>query len=240
MIRIPTPAVTAADSATQLAQIRSYLYALSGELNWALEALEKGGQNPAIQQVSHQGQGQNSQESQGNPVDFAQLKALIIKSADIVDAYYDQISQRLQGQYVAVSQFGQLMQDTQLTLGGTSTTLSAIFENQQTITAQDGATMIRSTDAWCKVGLLSEEGEFPVYGMEIGQVDSREDGLPVYRKFARYCSDGVFLYDQNGIQVAGINDRCLTVTNAHISGVLQLGHYRVETDAGITLRWAGQ
>ena len=212
--------------------MRSYLYQLSGELNWALEALEQGGQTaPAASAPTSESTPREDQPS------FAQLKALIIQSADIVDAYCEQISKRLQGQYVAVSQFGQYMQDTQLTFNGTPTNLNALFENQQAITTQNGATILRSTDAWCKVGLLSEGEEFPVYGMEIGQVDAKEGDQVVYRRFARYCSDGIQLYDQNGIPVASISDHKLTVTNAHISGSLQLGSYQLTTDQGLAIRY---
>jgi hypothetical protein len=51
---------------------------------------------------------------------FNSLKALIIKSADIVNAYYEEINTRLSGVYVAESDFGTYVEETDLKISRSS------------------------------------------------------------------------------------------------------------------------
>lgn len=255
------PHIDGADQATQLKQIRSYLYQLSGELNWALGAMEKGAGSISLPTAPPTA----AQKAQNAQASFAELKSLIIKSADIVEAYYEQISKRLEGQYVAVSQFGTYKQDTALQLSANSQSLQLMFDNQQALTTDvtalngdlqdlqnhvDGmlrtdetGTTILGSQAWCKIGVLDEESSgFPIYGMEIGQINE-ENGVTVYKKFAQYRSDGVHLFDQNGTEVATISDQQLRVTNAKISSAtithqMKLGGYSIGTDNGLVVKWA--
>ena len=95
----------------QLAQIKSYLYQLREQLQWAFENVEsaEGGQNntTVVKQIVSTPTGtQDPQET------FASIKNLIIKSADIIDAYYEDISERLTGVYVAQSEFGTYREET--------------------------------------------------------------------------------------------------------------------------------
>lgn len=205
-------------------------------------------------------------------ITFSELKALIIKSADVVEAYYQEFSRRLEGLYVAQSDFGTYTEQTAATLNANSTSITLAFENQQAITTDvtnlssslnatnddvktlsgevDGIngvvergeeyTTILGSDAWCKIGVLDyEDSGFPIYGMEIGQTNT-ENGTTVYNKYAQYRSDGVHLFDQNGTEVATINDTKLTITNAEITGSLQLGGYKIITGNGLAVKWEGR
>lgn len=231
------------DERQQLAQIRSYLYQFAQQLNWALGSLEAAAQ--PTQAVKTTASSQAAQPEQT----FASLKGLIIKSADIVEAYYDKISRRLEGKYVAQSDFGAYAQETAATLDANSEGISLLFDNQQALQAvlqTDGvSTTLLGADAWCKVGVLDyEEGGFPIYGMEMGQVNE-QGGQKVYHKFAQYRSDGVHLFDQNGVEVATVSDLSLRITNASLGAAavtdrLSLGGYGLRFENGLTVRWEGQ
>jgi hypothetical protein len=260
MINIRLPNITEQTDRGKLEQIRSYLYQLAGELNWALGNIDS--------QADEAKQKIEATKEQNNAValaqaTFSEVKSLIIKSADIVNAYYEEISRRLEGVYVAQSDFGTYKQETAVTLDANSEHINLLFDNQQTLqenvdgveedvegingvlkTDAEGTTIIGS-EAWCKIGVLDyEDSGFPIYGMEIGQVNT-ENEETVYKKFAQYRSDGVHLFDQNGIEVATISDFKLRITNAEIitakiTDSLKLGGYAISTNNGLAFKWEGR
>ena len=253
MINLRLPNITASTEKGQLEQIRSYLYQFAQELNWALGNIDS---KAADAQKKIEESTQQKDAVEQAQATFSEVKALIIKSADIVNAYYDEINRRLEGVYVAQSEFGTYTQETSATIEATSTNINILFDNQQSIqrdvdgiqgvlqTDSDGTTIIGS-EAWCKVGVLGYESSgFPIYGMEIGQ-HNRENGVTTYKKFAQYRSDGVHLFDQNGIEVATISDYKLSITNAkinnaEITGALKLGGYTIHAENGLAFKWGGR
>lgn len=238
MINLRLPNITAQDERGKLEQIRSYLYQFAQELNWALSNIDSKAEEATQRVEATTAQKDAVEQAQAT---FSEVKSLIIKSADIVNAYYDAMSYKLNGEYVAQSDFGTYMQDTSLTINGNSTSIGLMFDNQQVVSAvvQPGKneTTIIGSEAWCKIGLLSDDNEFPIYGMEIGQVNTNGDGS--HKSFARYQSDGVHLFDQNGIEVATIIDSMLNITNAKIKDSLMLGGYAISTNNGLEFKWAG-
>ena len=252
MIDIRLPNITATTEKGQLEQIRSYLYQFAQQLNWALGNIDSKA-DEAKTKIEASTQQKNAVEQA--QATFSEVKSLIIKSADIVNAYYEEISHRLDGEYVAQSEFGTYKQETSVTMNANSESIDLLFGNQQTLQTdmadingvlQLGAdkTTILGSQAWCSIGVLDyEESGFPIYGMEIGQTNTK-DGEQVYNKFAQYRSDGVHLFDQNGIEVATISDYRLSITNAEIISAkitksLDLGGYAIRTENGIAFKWVG-
>ena len=266
MINLRLPNITAATEKGQLEQIRSYLYQFAEQLNWALNNMDKQA-TEATKKVEATTEQKNAVEQAQTT--FSEVKSLIIKSADIVNAYYDEISRRLEGVYVAESDFGKYKQETSVEMDANSERVSLLFENQQTITENVGGladdvdavnnnlsdingalktdgsgTTILGSEAWVKVGVLDyEQSGFPIYGMEIGQINT-QNGEQESKRFAQYRSDGVHLYDQNGIEVATIANYKLKITNAEminatITGVLSVGGYDIITGNGIAFKWKG-
>ena len=97
-MNIRFPNITGVSEAEQLIQIKSYLYQLVEQLNWMLPAIESStGQagtsstNPSIGDISAE--------------TFYELKSLLIKSSDTLNAYYEKINAKLEGQYVNQTAF---------------------------------------------------------------------------------------------------------------------------------------
>lgn len=132
MIDIRQPNITAQNTQEQVFQMRSYLYQLSQQLQWAFNTVslgESGGNvGASLPQIQVTGGGQVDAAAT-----FAAIKGLIIKSADIVNAYYDSISQKLDGQYVAQSEFGEYREETSNLIQGNSTNISQLYTNNRTI-----------------------------------------------------------------------------------------------------------
>ena len=180
-------------------------------------------------------------ESQNPKAQFSSLKALIIKSADIVNAYYEEISRKLSGEYVAQSDFGTFRQETRQSITENSQGITRAFSDLQTIenTLAELSGAVTQVNAWIKTGKLGEdENSVPVYGVEIGQ-QTEKDGIVAFQKFARLLADRLSFFDRNGLEVSYIGEESMHITRAEVSalaagdasaGKLQMGEYLWFTD----------
>lgn len=225
------PNITAGDAVSQLGQIRSYLHQLVDQLNVSAADTDK-----TVSEVRSQGEmlqkTASSLEAQTPKATFGSIKSLIIKSADIVDAYYDQISTKMVGEYTALSEFGEFKQSTTNTLLENSESITNIYTNYQEI--KDSLNhYISDTKAYIRTGLLGyeDDGITPIYGLEIGQ-ENNSGEENVFSKYARFTSNRLAFYDQNGNDVAWISDQMLHITKAEIQ-TMNLGDYKLDTADGI-------
>lgn len=234
-IDIKLPNISASTDKGKLEQIRSYLYQLAEQLKWALNSIEGG--TKVIQQGNQSGtKGLSEEEAQAT---FSSIKSLIISSADIVNAYYDEITKKFSGQYVAKSDFGTYLELTEQSVTTNSTAIERLFESMQEIITDIGNLehKLIEVNAHIRSGLLYyDDKEVPIYGLEIGQ-KNEIDGVEVFNKYARYTSDRLSFYDQNDTEVAYISDYKLYITNAQITGTLTLGRYELDTSDGLAFKW---
>lgn len=233
------PNITAGDAVSQLGQIRSYLHQLVDQLNVSAADTDK-----TVSEVRSQGamlqKTASSLEAQTPKATFGSIKSLIIKSADIVDAYYDQISTKMVGEYTALSEFGEFKQSTTNTLIANSESITNIYTNNQEI--KDKVKVLddyrKETKAYIKTGLLGyDDNGNSIYGLEIGQENNSDnetnsDENVKFSKYARFTSNRLEFYDQNDKPVAWISDQTLHITKAEIQ-TMNLGVYNLDTSDGI-------
>ena len=221
MTGIRQPNITAATDREQLLQMRSYLYQLSQELQFALGTVEKQILNVHDTAAKAERKLSRVSDVQNPKAQFSSLKALIIKSADIVNAYYEEISRKLSGEYVAQSDYGTFRQETRQEIRENSQEITRAFSNMQviedTLAELNGA--VTQVNAWIKTGKLGEyQDSVPIYGVEIGQ-QTEKNGLVVFQKFARLLADRLSFFDQNGNEVSFIGDETMHITKAEISSL---------------------
>lgn len=239
MTEFRLPFVPEGTQREQLEAIKGFLYQTVEQLNAAMGALERKQQTiPTVQRAAAAaGQAESAPEKT-----FQQVKALIIKSADIVNAYYEEISKRLEGLYVARSDFGSYQEKTSQELTANSRDITLLFQNLQTVsgTVEGLSDAALQTSAYLRSGLLYyTQGGSPVYGLEIGQTNT-VDGEEVFNKFARFSADKLSFYDNNDTEVAYISDYKMHITNAEVTGSLTLGHFLLDTSNGLAIKWAGR
>lgn len=139
MVELRLPNIKGATEREQLAEIRGYLFQLTEQLQFALNSI--GTSSPQVvtnipivsSPASLASTGASTQAT------FNSIKSLIIKSAEIVDAYYDEINRRLEGVYVAQSDFGDFAQKTSQEIEETSTSTIQRFENIQVLITNQGS-----------------------------------------------------------------------------------------------------
>ena len=131
------PQITGATEKEQLVQMRSYMHQLVDQLKWALNSVETPQSNyVVVQEKVNSNSGGTSTiglDDDSTQARFNELKPLIIKSAEIVNAYYEEINKRLESLYVAQSDFGAFVEQNTQEIEATATNITQRFENVQVI-----------------------------------------------------------------------------------------------------------
>lgn len=250
MIEIRLPNITAKDETGQLLQVKSYLYQMVEQLNWAMKTIEAGTSVSVVDAKE-----KKSASEKDDPVGtFNSIKALIIKSADIVNAYSDEINKNLKGMYVAQSDFGTYSEQTEANISANSKSITQAYENIQTLESDvAGISKKMITNAHIKSGLLYYAGEdgteysneipngAPIYGLEVGQRITDDNGVETFNKYARFTANKLSFYDQNNHEVAYFSNYKLYVTHVEITGSLTQGGFVKTTrdDGSVVTKWIG-
>lgn len=219
--------------------VMSYLYQLVSDLNVALTDIDA--QATKAVTVAEGAAAYDPTEEKNVQATFNSVKALIIKSADIVNAYYEVIGTKLAGDYVAQSEFGTFVEQTTQELEASSTAIEQFYANLQEIITdiENVEHTLIEVNAHIKSGLLyyDEEGA-PVYGLEIGQRTEIE-GAEVFNKYARFTSEKLSFYDKNDNEVAYISDKKLYINHVEVTGSFTLGGFvdTVRSDRSVVTRW---
>lgn len=241
-IEIRYPSITALTEREQLLQMKSYLYQLVGELQYALNNIDT--TSGYVMQESLNNTAQAPAVNVDAAATFSSIKSLIIKSADIVQAYYDVIRSKLQGEYVAQSSFGSFVEQTEQTITKSSKDIEQAFTNIQKITT-DLKTIsftLAEVNAHIRSGLLYyDDNDLPVYGVEVGQKNTI-DGVEVFSKYARFTSDRLSFYDQNDTEVAYISDRKLYISDVEVLSSIKRGGLKefVLSNGDTVEKWVGR
>ena len=221
-MEIRLPNITAQTDAGKLQQVQSYLFQLVEQLNFALKSVDTVAGSNVVLETGRSTGVQREQEAQAS---FNSIKALIIKSADIINAYYEEITQKLSGEYVAQSEFGTYQEITEQTITKTSTMVSQNYTNvQQIITDLEGLEhKLIEVDAHINSGVLYyDESGVPIYGLEVGQ-RTNIDGVEKFNQFARFTASRLSFYDSNGYECAYVSDKKLFIPHAEITGSFIIG-----------------
>lgn len=240
-IDIRTPNINAPTESGRLEQIRSYLYQISEQLNWAFRTVETN--ISTVTQQSVQTGAKTSTPEEETLSNFNSLKALIIKSADIVAAWSDDIVKLVdqKGLYVAKSDYGTFEEATFSEVFADVKGLKENIVNRQEILDENGniqAKLLVNGHIFSGIIEYAKSGE-AIIGIEIGQT-TEANGKEVFKQFARFTADRLSFYDSIGTEVAYISDEELVITTAKILGNLLFGEttgYKLDTSDGIIFKW---
>lgn len=236
-IDIRLPNITATDEAGQLTQMRSYLYQFAEQLQWALNTLEKGVSAEEVELKNALGQAVEKTEEAKAQDTFNSIKDLIIKSADIVNAYYEEIDDliNLSGEYVASSEYGEFKKETNNNIDATNEYIQQNLYTKETVD-----NMVRENRGYIRYGAVGtsiEPANDYATGIVMGDFTSLNENE--HKQFARYTSAGVELFDgsTSSKPVAIISKYKITITSAEFNGYVKMGGYRVDLYNGIAFKW---
>ena len=220
-INIRIPNITGTTSDQRVAQIEGYLSVLARELNLALSEIENG--SAAVETRSQQGL-TSVTEQQAEKL-FSALKPLIIKNADIISSYSESIVEKLSGEYVAQSEFGDYIKETEATYVKNDENYKQQYERIEKIGDAFGSSaesaIVKASKATITTGYLGDdENGNAIYGMEVLARYNEESGEVIAS--ARFTSDGVVINDENGIPSLIITDKTVNAEKINVSGIANI------------------
>lgn len=244
MIDIRLPNITGKTEAEQLNQIKSYLYQFAEQLQWALSNVEAGNSS----NVPAQSAGQSTNQQEDPVSNFNSIKGLIIKSADIVKAYYDKIDEllKLSGEYTASSDFGIFKEETLNKLSATDKKIAQDLVDKQSIYDENGkikTELLVNGHIYSGIIEYAKNGE-AIIGIEIGQTVT-QNGIETFNKFARFTAEMLAFYDPKASAdddpIAYISGYNLYITNVTIKGSFKEGGYKdiIDAEGGVVTKWVG-
>lgn len=215
LIKMP-PVITTGKQEEAIRQMQRYLWQFAEQVQQALEESKR------VETEIKEAAGRAAKQQKDTPAaTFGKVKDLIIKSADIVEAYRTEITKTLAGQFVATSEFGEFREQTTAVITETDKNVTQQYSLIQRIETNVAGleSGIREMNAYIRTGFLYEEEDGTArYGVEIGE-EAEKDGAKAFRKFARLVSDRLSFFDQNEIEVAYISDRKLYITSAQVQEI---------------------
>ena len=244
-IDIRFPNITAPTAEGQMAQMQSYMHQLVQQLNWALNTIgdaQSGNTSNVV--INDSNEDISPKEAEDT---FNSIKALIIKSADIVRAYEETIKTNFNGEYFADSDFGTYLEQTSRSIEENSNYTDEVYTKVETITNASGDGKldnlekdVNTTNAYIKRGLLGYHDRLKkdVYGIAVGQTDNG-----AYKRYAWFIAEGLCLFDDNDNEVAYVSQNKLFIKDAHFIGDVFFGGregvYKADTSDGIAFTWIG-
>lgn len=253
-IRLPNISASA-DASTQMAQMRSYLYQMVEQLNWSLSALDsRGTASMPVQTASLPVQtvGQSAPAtSDETDQRMANLKDLIIKSAESVQAEFESLSST----YVARSDFGTYREDIDQRITANSTKIEQQFAFASEIQANtnrvevDFAAYKTDVQGYIRQGIVGYDGTIPIIGIAIGQdirttqtgVETEQGVFDVIDKRSNmsvWTTEKLSFYI-GGQEAAYFSNGRLTVAQIATDRITGSGKWDVSFTNGVKFKWMG-
>lgn len=180
---------------------------------------------------------------------YDQLKSLILRTAEEIRSEMDRVELSMQGQYVAVSDFGTYLQQMNSTIEGNAEALtqyySFVSDLQRNMAAVDAAfeSYRVETGGYIRTGIVYYDGAVPVYGVAVGQdlTVQEIDGETVVeqKNFRATYTASKLSFWQDATEVAYVSNNRLYISNITVLEGLTLGRWEISTDNGLAFKWIG-
>lgn len=253
-IRLPNISASA-DASTQMAQMRSYLYQMVEQLNWALNALDSGGAISSASKTTTVVQAAGGSSSDETDQRMANLRDLIIKSAESVQTEMDELVESLSSTYVARSDFGTYREDINQRITTNSTKIEQQFAFASEIQANtnrvevDFAAYKTNVEGYIRQGIVGYDGTTPIIGIAIGQdIRTTRTGVEteqgVFDEIDKRSNMSVWTTEKlsfyiGGQEAAYFSNGKLTVAQIATDRITGSGKWDVSFTSGVKYKWIG-
>ena len=245
------PASPAGSLRQQVMQQYAYLFQMAQQLNLALEQLEQAesGTVRAAGAASGGGAAGGTKLAAADR-QYQKLRSMIVKTADQVRHTREELTARLQEEYVAVSDFGSYVASLSAYLEANPESVTQYYsffsDLKADVEAVDAAFRHYKvdTEGYIRTGIVSYDGAVPVYGVAVGQdlVCREVDGEQVVEQnnFRAVFTATRLSFWQDATEVAYVSNNRLYITNITVLGGIAIGDWSVEAaESGLAFRWIG-
>lgn len=245
------PASPAGSLRQQVMQQYAYLFQMAQQLNLALEQLEQAGSGTVrAAGAASGGAAAGSTKLAAADRQYQKLRSMIVKTADQVRHTREELTARLQEEYVAVSDFGSYVASLSAYLEANPEAVTQYYsffsDLKADVEAVDAAFRHYKvdTEGYIRTGIVSYDGAVPVYGVAVGQdlVCREVDGEQVVEQnnFRAVFTATRLSFWQDATEVAYVSNNRLYITNITVLGGIAIGDWSVEAaESGLAFRWIG-
>lgn len=229
------PTITGSTPEAQLSSMQSWLFQFTEQLQYTLNNLDgsnfsEGGNEELF------GKGSSSKTREAVQGEFDALKSLIIKTSNTVKAKYEEITETLESDYLAISDFGEFSENNKLTIVKNALGITQYFDKVEEVSgkmddAEESIEYIKKTKAYIKTGYLEQ---LEKYGVAIGEENVEIiDGVEAvtFDLFATLTSEELAFW-QNGVKLGWFKGDSLYVNNA-----MRIGRWAIDTKSGFTIKY---
>ena len=245
------PASPAGSPRQQVMQQYAYLFQMAQQLNLALEQLEQA-ESGTVRAAGAAAGGAAAGGTKLAAADrqYQKLRSMIVKTADQVRHTREELTARLQEEYVAVSDFGSYVASLSAYLEANPEAVTQYYsffsDLKADVEAVDAAFRHYKvdTEGYIRTGIVSYDGAVPVYGVAVGQdlVCREVDGEQVVEQnnFRAVFTATRLSFWQDATEVAYVSNNRLYITNITVLGGIAIGDWSVEAaESGLAFRWIG-
>lgn len=243
-MNIQYPFVSEGSAEAQVQQIKDYLYQLADQLNLQDFSAEK-----VFEEVSKAidadmvANGSNEQSAKLK--EYANLKALIVKTGDYSLNHSEEFEKVLKASFSASSNMGQYDEELVQKVKENAEGIERLFDYTAGINNEDGIWAV-GTKQFVKTGLLYyDEGQVPVFGVGVGVINKivAENDTVVdmsQNQLATYTADEMAFWD-NGVKVGYISGKKFHLPAADIrGGSIHIGEeehnfFKVDTSGNVQI-----
>ena len=180
---------------------------------------------------------------------YQELKSLIVKTARLVKRQMEQLSARLEGEYVAVSDFGTYVERLSAYLEANPEALTQYYSfcsdlqaNTDAVSAAFGQYKTE-TEGYIRTGIVGYNGSIPIYGVAVGQgltvTDVDGETVVDQNNFRATFTAQRLSFWQDANEVAYVSNNRLYITNITVLEGVTLGQWQITTASGLAFRWIG-
>lgn len=244
------PASPAGSLRQQVMQQYAYLFQMAQQLNLALEQLEQAesGTVRAAGAASGGGAAGGTKLAAADR-QYQKLRSMIVKTADQVRHTREELTARLQEEYVAVSDFGSYVASLSAYLEANPEAVTQYYsffsDLKADVEAVDAAFRHYKvdTEGYIRTGIVSYDGAVPVYGVAVGQdlVCREVDGEQVVEQnnFRAVFTAQRLSFWQDSTEIAYVSNNRLYITNITVLDSISIGHWRMDSGNGLAFKWIG-
>ena len=244
------PASPAGSLRQQVMQQYAYLFRMAQQLNLALEQLEQAESGTVRAAGAASGGAAGGTKLAAADRQYQKLRSMIVKTADQVRHTREELTARLQEEYVAVSDFGSYVASLSAYLEANPEAVTQYYsffsDLKADVEAVDAAFRHYKvdTEGYIRTGIVSYDGAVPVYGVAVGQdlVCREVDGEQVVEQnnFRAVFTATRLSFWQDATEVAYVSNNRLYITNITVLGGIAIGDWSVEAaESGLAFRWIG-
>ena len=235
-ITFSPPTITGTTPEAQIKSLQSWLFQFSEQMQYALNNLDTSNfSNGGLEEIT--GAKDAAKTNNAANEEFNALKSLIIKTSDTVKSYYEEVTETLESDYLAVSDFGEYSESNKQDIIKNALGITQYFSRVEEISGKLDTievsfdTYVKKTNAYIRTGYLEQ---LDTYGVSIGEEKVEiQNGVEVvtFNQFATLTSEELAFW-QNGVKLGFFKGDSLFV-----NGTIRIGRWAIDSSNGFSIKY---